>query len=78
MARKFPVTLSAGSVAVTIYRDPLRAPAPSPTGRRGRPARTKRYDSYLVAYYLHGRRIRLRFNSYKSAAAKAHEVLAHM
>lgn len=78
MARKFPVTLSAGSVAVTIYRDPLRAPAPSPTGRRGRPARTKRYDSYLVAYYLHGRRVRLRFNAYKAAAAKAHEVLAHM
>lgn len=77
MARKFPLTLSEGSVSVTIYRDPLHAPV-TPTGKPGRPAQTRRYDSYLVSYYLHGKRQRQRFKSYKLAAAKAQEVLAKM
>jgi len=68
----FPITVMAGSTAIKIYRSPLKVPAPPSTGDA--PAGgsdSKSYDSYVVAYYRGGQRLRSRFSTLQEARDKA-------
>lgn len=64
MARQvtFPITVTAGGTAIKIYRSPLKG------------SDSKRYDSYIVAYYRGGNRLRCRFSTLQEARDKADSV----
>ena len=78
MARQasFPITIMAGGTAIKIYRSPLKSPTTSTEPGIPAPdnAQPKSYDSYVVAYYQGGRRLRSRFNSLQQARDKADAV----
>ncbi len=64
----FPITIMAGSTAIRIYLDPLKAAGPE-SSEEG-----KSYASYVVSYYQGGKRIRTRHNSLQSAKDKADSI----
>ena len=73
----FPITIMAGSTAIRIYLDPLKASGAEP----GKIASddsgdVKSYNSYVVSYYLTGKRIRTRHKTLQSARDKADSVKA--
>jgi len=77
MARQvtFPITVMAGSTAIKIYRSPQRVPAsPSAGGSPAGISDSKSYDSYVVAYYRGGQRLRSRFSTLQEARDKADSV----
>lgn len=75
----FPVTIMAGATAIKIYRSPLTIkPAAQDQNAQASTAsgapKIKAYDSYVVAYYRGGERIRCRFNSLQEARDKANAI----
>lgn len=77
MARQvtFPITVMAGGTAIKIYRSLLKVPASPPAGDSAAgSSESKSYDSYVVAYYRGGQRLRSRFSTLQEARDKADSV----
>jgi hypothetical protein len=71
----FPITIMAGSTAIKIYLDPLKASSPEPSKTTSADFDdSKTYNSYVVSYYQGGKRIRIRKNSLQAARDKADSI----
>jgi len=68
--RNFPVEIKTGGTVIRILRDPQRIPIALPSASNPSKAKTKRYDSFVVEYYVGGKRRRIRRNTYKKALAE--------
>ena len=70
----FPITIMAGSTAIRIYFNPLKAERSQAGNSTSAASDAKSYDSYVVTYYQGGKRIRTRHNSLQSARDKADSI----
>jgi len=72
--KTFPITIMAGSSAIRIYFNPLKAERSQAGNSTSAASDAKSYDSYVVTYYQGGKRIRTRHNSLQSARDKADSI----